>query len=457
MKNDGNYRVRLDGLREALGSMERRDSIANYLSNLGVPGVDSATTGRPSMATRLEPHELEILYVNNDLGGIIVDGIVDEAFREGYRVAVDGDDENVDPCAEWTKELYIPETVASAAKWGRLYGGGFVLMVIDDGLDPSAPIEYDRIRRVSNLIDLDRYEVSPATWETDVTVPGYGEPSMYQVLPQSQGGTAAGLPSNLVHASRLLRFGGARLPRRLRAANGGHDDSVLQRPWDTIRRFCETEQATARIVQSFEITTLSIAGLSNIMQHEDGAALIDARMAMLAKGLSIINTYLLDADGGEQLTKTSSSVAGLAEIRQGFAESVAKAARYPMTILFGSAPAGLNTDGESGIQTWHKSTRVYQEKDLAPEIEKLYRVLFRAKEGPTGGVEPDGWRLEWLALDEPSEQTTAELRHKVAETDAIYLDRGVRSPEQVARSRDGDGGWSMETVAAGDGTGDPLW
>lgn len=442
------HRQRMDSLGDFLNATERTDSISNYLSSLGNPGVDSGSSGRPSLATRLHPHELEVLYLQNDLGGIIVDEIVDEAFREGYRVAVDGDTEATDPAAEWTKRLLIPETVALGAKWGRLYGGGFVLMVLDDGLDPSVAVDLTKIQSVVNLVDLDRYEVTPHRWDKDIKSTTFGEPDIYQVLPQTQGGAAQGLENNLVHASRLLRFGGVALPRKMRTHNGGFDDSVLQRPWDAIRRFCESEQAMARIVQSFEVTTIAMAGLANIMQHEDGAGLIQARMALIAKGLSIINAYLLDADAGEQLTRQSSSVAGLPEMRQGFSESVSKAARMPQTILFGAAPAGLNTDGESGIQSWHKQVRAYQEKDLAPELEKLYRCIFCAKDGPTSGVEPKGWRLEWYPLDEPGELEVANLRKIIAEIDSMYLDRGVRTAEQVARSRDGVGGWSMETVAA---------
>lgn len=442
------HRQRVDALGDFLNGAERSDSIANYLSSLGNPGVDSGSSGRPTLATRLHPHELEVLYLQNDLGGIIVDEIVDEAFREGYRVAVDGDTEANDPCKEWTKRLLVHETVALGAKWGRLYGGGFVLMVLDDGLDPSAPVDVTKIQSVGNLVDLDRYEVTPHRWDTDIRSTTFGEPDIYQVLPQTQGGATEGLKGGLVHASRLLRFGGVKLPRKMRSHNGGFDDSVLQRPWDAIRRFCESEQAMARIVQSFEVTTIAMAGLASVMQHDDGAELIQERMRMLAKGLSIINAYLLDADAGEQLIRQSSSVAGLPEMRQGFSESVSKAARMPQTILFGMAPAGLNTDGESGIQGWHKQVRAYQEKELMPELVKLYRCIFCAKDGPTNGVEPKGWRLEWHPLDEPSEQEVAETRRTVAETDAIYLDRGVRTPEQVARSRDGAGGWSMETVAA---------
>ena len=73
-------------------------------------------------------------------------------------------------------------------------------------------------------------------------------------------------------------------------------------------------------------------------------------------------------------------------------------------------------------------------------------MMFAAKAGPTSGQIPDDWRIVWPPLDEPGEKEQAETRKSVAETDALYLDRGVRTPDQVARSRDGSAGWSGETL-----------
>lgn len=430
-------RSRTDSLKAAVEGIRRADSIANYLSGLGDPSRDSGASGRPTLMSRLEPHELEVLYLQNDLAGIIVDEIVDDGMRNGFAVNIlDEADSGVEIDAE-LERLQLNVHVSRAAKWGRLYGAGYVLMVLDDGLDPVAPVEREKSRGVLQLIDLDRWEVQPIRWQTDITRPGFGEPEIYQVSLQAQGGATTGLQ---VHASRLLKFGGAPLPRRLRAQNGGDDDSVLQRPWDAIRRFVEVEQAMANIVQSFERSTISISGLASVLSDPEGESLITKRMELLARAVSMINTVLLDADAGEQYERTSSSVAGLPELRDRFAESVAKAARMPQTILFGTAPEGLNTDGESGIQAWHKRVHAYQEKTLQPELERLIELLM------PHDFERMDWDLEWNPLDEPTEKEIAEIRKTVAETDAIYLGFGVRSPEQVARSRDQISGWSAETI-----------
>lgn len=431
---------RIDTLKNFISGVMRGDSIANYLSGLGDPSKDSGASGKPSLWTRLEPTDLDALYLQNDIAGIIVDEIVDEALRNGFTVDVADDPE--DALDDELKTLHAASVIGRAGKWGRLYGAGFVLMVIDDGLDPIAPVEVDKIQGVTQLIDLDRWEVEPVRWQLDINRPHFGEPEVYRVAPHTSGGAVEGMDGQEVHTTRLLKFGGVELPRAMQAQNGGYDDSVLQRPWDAIRRFCETENGMARIVQSFERATISVSGLASVLSDPEGEALIGKRMQLLNQSISMLNAVLLDADAGEQYERSSSTVTGLPELWDRFKESVARSARMPQTILFGTAPSGLNTDGESGIQGWHKRVHAYQEQELAPEISRLVGYLFAAD-----GEEPEEWVIAWAPLDEPGEKEQAEIRKIVAETDEIYLTHGVRSPDQVAESRDGSSGWSMETAA----------
>lgn|GEM_PF-5815311 len=406
---------------------ERIDSIANYLSGLGDPERDSGAASRPFMDQRLAPHEIDALYLQNDIAAIIVDELVEEALRNGFEIK---DADNADPAL--VDDLYrldVDGKFTEAAKTARLYGAAYLWVIINDGRELADEIGDGE---VVQLIPYDQWDMRPHAVQGDKSQEGYGEPVLYR----SRDG-------EIIHASRLLKFTGERLPRRL--SQGGQEpfDSVLQRPWPSIRRFTDVENAIARIVQSFEVSKISIGGLAQAMAAQGGAELIEARMRLIARSRSILNMILLDADAGEQYSRDTASVAGLTEIRMGLAESVAKSARMPMTTLFGQAPSGLNTDGNSGIQAWHKRVQTYRAQDLTPQIDRLATILFR-------GNEPASWAVIWPALDEPSQRETAELRKMVAETDALYLDRGVRSPDQVARSRDGGAEWSMETESLDD-------
>ena len=88
-----------------------------------------------------------------------------------------------------------------------------------------------------------------------------------------------------------------------------------------------------------------------------------------------------------------------------------------------------------------------RERVLRPALEHVVRLLLLSSEGPTRGVEPEGWRVEFPPLWEPTEAEKADLRLKVAQADAVYLTNGVVTPEEVASSRFPAGGeWSMDTT-----------
>ena len=82
---------------------------------------------------------------------------------------------------------------------------------------------------------------------------------------------------------------------------------------------------------------------------------------------------------------------------------------------------------------------------LKPVLEKLTRYIMLSKDGPFSGIEPDNWSIQFVPLWQNTEEQEANIRKIVAETDAIYLDRGVLDPTEVAVSRFGGNRWSMNT------------
>ena len=68
-----------------------------------------------------------------------------------------------------------------------------------------------------------------------------------------------------------------------------------------------------------------------------------------------------------------------------------------------------------------------------------------SKDGPFDGKQPENWSLQFIPLWQNTEEQDAVTRRTTAETDAIYIDRGVLTPDEVAISRFGGNKWSMNT------------
>src|SRR5690606_3713217 len=78
-------------------------------------------------------------------------------------------------------------------------------------------------------------------------------------------------------------------------------------------------------------------------------------------------------------------------------------------------------------------------------VEWLIRLILLSADGPTGGVEPDVWPIEWKPLKHQSEKEIAETRQLVAEADEKYVDMGM-PVDRLLEDRFGGDTYSMETT-----------
>jgi hypothetical protein len=410
------------------------DSIANYLTRQGVYGVDPGTTSRPSLTGRLSERDIQCLYLSEDLARRIVDEIVDDAIRGGFRArdwrtnemvyeaqprpehSADEEDPDFGPEDE---PLDIPGVLDEVCKAARLYGTAHALIVNGDS-DMSTPLDPQNAGEIFNLIALDRWECTPETYVVDPRNKRFARPETFYVTPTNNGGTVFQSPR--VHYSRLIRFDGNKLPRRMRLENDDSNDSVLQVVWDALRRFLDTETAIATIVQRFETASIKIGGLNEALTSDDeGHDLIQQRMDLIHRSMSMLNAALLDADAGEEYQRAYASVTGLDTIWDRLAHSVAKAAKMPMTQLFGMSPSGLSTDDEAGRANWRKQVASYQKDQLRPRLEYLFSIL-------NGGQRV---YVEFPPLDESTAKEAAEIDKMRAETEQIRIGTGVQSREEV--------------------------
>ena len=105
---------------------------------------------------------------------------------------------------------------------------------------------------------------------------------------------------------------------------------------------------------------------------------------------------------------------------------LAAAARLPVSLLMGQAPAGMNATGESDTRFFYDQVRAEQEA-LKPKLEHLVKIM--------KGDENIAVNIEFPALWQMTDREKAELRRMEAETDRIYLQEGVLLPEEVAIKR----------------------
>lgn len=442
--------ARTDGVRGAL--QRRTDSIRNVITGMGAS--DKVNGSRPDIYREaLGYEELNAAYRFGGYARRFVDVMPNEATRKGWTVlgetgeAVTGMEDEHD-------RLHVVERVAEADTWARLYGVGCILMVTTDDVPPeyvgrpndwlAQPLDLERVISLDSLVVLDWSECTPWRYETDIHNPKFREPKSWIINPNAGGVISGWSSSTPVHASRVLHFRGAKLPPQLRLRNRGIDDSILQAPWDQFRNREVSDHAMADVANELRIAKLKLNDMADVAVS-DRAEYFDTRMHQIAKHKSFLNMLLLGPN--EEYLHEQGTVSGMGELDDITRKSLQAVTGMPEQVLMGSAPSGLNTDGESHRALWANVIAAYQRMRYKQLLVALYDIMFAAQNSTFDLDAIGSWKVEFEPLDELTEQGKANLRKTTAETDNIYILNGTLSPDRVAEARFGEHGWQDDIPA----------
>jgi phage-related protein (TIGR01555 family) len=399
------------------------------------------------------------------------------------------------------EELNASTELWQALCYRRAYGGAGILLGVDDGGGPrrdfrclsrradgsvqridldaydprnlTQPLNEENIKTVSHLTTFRGGwdgELTAWSYYNDPTMPKYGEPEIYLMRnlgvpiakipvpgtvlkptdlgPFSQSGRPGMGPYWFwVHESRLLLFPGQPSSRWARVQMRGWGDSVFTRVNEVLMQYGQTWQGVANLMQDFAQGVLSMSGLAEMFaannpQRGKGNEKVAQRARMINMFRSICNVMLVDAN--EKFDRITTPLTGIADILREFALRLAAAADMPVELLMGQTQSGGLNKGDTTYRFFADRIAARQKKELYQPVRKLIRVLMLAKDGPTGGVEPERWNVEFKALSQLTEQEEAQLRKTVAETDHIYIQDQVLEPAEVAVAAFAGSKWKMD-------------
>lgn len=449
--------VRADGMTPLISEVRRdegiptisRDGYTNIFSGLGsVQDSDKQTNFFRDM--RLGQKKLEEIFESDGLGRRIVEEPAEDMCREWFTVDGDEGEAVLDALEQINAQAIFTEAVT----WSRLYGGAALLLVTEDDLNFESPLREDAIQKVFGIKVFDRFSMNsdPNGGLSDNPVSRLEGLPKYYLIKQSRRTYDPKLTSigaYRVHESRLVRVPGKRMPMAVRHDSlEGWEASVLQGAWTALRRYGATLGYGSNIMKDYVQAVLAVKGLTNLVAA-GREEVVQGRLRMLDMSRSILNAMVIDGDG-EVYEKKSNSVAGMSDMLDKFIESVSSATGIPVTKLVGRSPGGMNSTGEFDMGSYYDMLKGEQKRVVLPMAETLVRLIYKSKEGPTGGTEPEAWSIRFNSLRQPTDKDTAEIRKIVAETDKIYVDSGILSPKEVADSRFGQEAWSIETSLADD-------
>lgn len=433
----------------------KRDNWQNTLTGLGT-ARDKLRSWAHFPNARLDDETLENLYHDDDMAAIIVDRLPMDMLRMGLpnivvteqedgKTAAGGEQDISADMSNKLDELGTLDKMLCGLIWGRLYGGAAIFLGAEDGQDALEPLNEDRIKSFDWMSVLDKRDLVPMKWYNDPTHPKFGEPMTYIIQPTGiTPGQMVGIEVRQIHESRLILFEGVLTSNRRKKDNNGWAFSVLQRVYDTLQVFNSNWLSVSHLMTDASQGVFKVKGLIDMIAGGERDTL-QTRMEVVDMGRSVARALMIDSED-EDFQRIATTFQGLPDLVDKSAIRLAAGARMPVTILFGQSPSGMDATGESDIRWWYDDVRVKQEQVLKPKLMRLITLLFKTKSGPTKGVEPEQWDLEFESLFQLTELELAELREKQANVDTQYINAQVLLPEEVAINRFGPDGSSNETV-----------
>jgi phage-related protein (TIGR01555 family) len=245
-----------------------------------------------------------------------------------------------------------------------------------------------------------------------------------------------------VHESRILRFDGTQVPLKERIRNRYWNHSYLQFVFDRVRGLGSAYSDIEHILNEFIMGSLSIDDFLGLVATGQDK-LIQDRLNLFDMTKSVHNTAIFQK--GEEYKRESATVSGLGDLVDKLTQAVSFVTGIPESILFGKSISGINTSSDMNIRRYYDKIKADAARILTKPMQKLVKYDMLAKKSRFKGHPLAEWSLDFPYPWELSEVETADLRNKQANTDKVYIDGGVVTPEEVAASRFAGDHYSIET------------
>lgn len=412
----------------------RLDNWANVLTGAGVAGADKRMAGQALWTGIMHETRAEQVYASGELERRVVELIPRECLKNWIKF--DGLEDAETDMEEELDELKASAKFYEASCWANIYGGSALFMATgedpDDFMEPLDPKNFDK---VESLVLFSRWElqVRSTDLENDINNPNFGQPKYYWLTPRK--GNASKLNSVRIHHSRLIIFGGKPLPLRLRTLNNYWDDSIYSGILEVLRDYGISHASIASVLQEFRQVVYKIKELTEGLGSIDGDS-IKARLATVNTVKSVFGAYVLDMD--EDIEIHSDTFSGVADMLQAIKERMQACTNIPHIILFNESPGGkssMGTTGDSSLESWYSFLEGHQKNYYKPKIDQLLAAMMQAAEGPTAGLEPEGWTWEFNKVQSMDEGQQADLEGKQYENDAKAQALGIDSAMDTMQKR----------------------
>jgi hypothetical protein len=416
------------------------DAVANWMTGQG--GVnDPASATRFLYAATESWQEIRNMVRAQWLARKVVWKKPQDMLRPGYDLVweglgekekgkknTDGDRVRSALMRKWAANAMLVKVMAM----GREFGGAVLVPIIKGQLlkEPlpvkNGQVDYSSITKGSlqRIFVFDRWRATHnGQIDNDMNSPNCGNPMSHMLT-----GVAGGLAGQEVHWTRVLRFGGDEVDEYTRISNAYWDDSVLQVVIEPIKQYSMLTSAITSLVPKARQEIIYAEKAAAMAATASGQQQMAARYAAAHRLASLWNVLVLDMKT-EKSEQRTFNFGGLDKIWEKAMKEIAGAFGYPVSVLFGDEPAGLNATGDASLRNYYDNLAAERDNTFKAKHLTLLEWIVRDELGSV----PDGFDVVYRPFWEPTAMEKATINKTRAEADHIRIDDQVITPGLAAR------------------------
>lgn len=287
---------------------------------------------------------LSQVYVEHGIVQTLVDQPVDDAFRAGFEIKssqLDGDD--IEKLLVYCKRNRVFAHIMQAIKWGRLYGGGAIVVLTNQNpksplnlkaIGPDTPLEFRSVDMWELYYDVQN---TAGTLEVGAEM-GANLSEHYDYYGQQ------------VHHSRVFRIIGKEAPSFIKPRLRGWGMSELERLVRSLNQYLKNQDVIFDLLDEAKVDVFRIKGYNNALLNQSGTDAIAKRVAFANSIKDYNNALTMDVQ--DEYEQKQITFTGLAEVLLQIRQGIAADLKMPMTKLFGISAAGFNS-GEDDIENYN--------------------------------------------------------------------------------------------------------
>ncbi len=418
----------------------RADGYVNLLNRYGTekdPSEQYEFVAEPTVPDEL----LSTYYEGNGLFAKIIDTPAEEAIKHSFTLKDITDSKMEDFYREALDELDWDETAMTAIKWARLFGGSIAVMLINDGRGLEEPLDWKNIQSIDDIRVYDRSLIQPdynSMFSYDPQDPfrtrgsRLGMPEYYNVCSRFGNFT--------VHDSRCLVFQNGILPEN--CSNSIYQIWGMPEYIRIKRAIRDAELAHSSGPKMLDRSVQAVYKMKDLaaeLATEEGEDKVLKRLQTIDMARGLLNSITIDSEGEDYDFRTF-QFSGVSDIIDSTCNFLSALTSIPQTILFGRAPAGMNSTGESDMENYYNFIDRIRNRMLKGNLRYLLSILFQAGVS-TGEIEEVPkikiafnplWSLSELEQAQ-LEQTKAATQQTKAATAQTYVDMQAIDPSEVRK------------------------